>query len=52
MHEAIKNYFNGMKLRHAFPVLNEIAKQNGLKLNHARELRIAMRIMADSIVKN
>lgn len=52
MNTATKNYFRGMTLRQAFPILNEIAKQNGLRLNRLREMNIAMNIMADSIVKN
>jgi len=45
-------YYCDMTLRQVFPLLNEIAIQNGLKLSRIREFKIAKKILINSIVKN
>jgi len=52
MSEAIKNYYSGLRFSQVYPLLKQVAKQNGLNLSRLREYKIAKRILAHSIVKN
>ena len=50
--ETVNKYFVGVKPNEVFPLLNIIAKQNGLSLKYAREFRISKRILIKSILEN
>ena len=50
--KSVVGYFSGIKLGNAFPFLDSIAKQNGLKLSRFRDFKIAKLILVNSIVKN
>ena len=52
MSDAIKEYYNGVKLTEVLPQLKRIAIEKGLRLSRLKEFNIAKKILATPIVKN
>ena len=50
--KTVNKFFIGVKLSSIYPLLNQIAIQQGLNLNKVRELNIDKNVLVNSLVNN